>query len=129
MKKVMLIAVVLLSSAIYLPHNVYADEPYQLSFCYPLQAVERTKNITGISYNFIYGISNDVSGLDFGMINQVDGVQKGVEIGLINSSFKTKGVQIGFFNKTEYLEGLQIGLLNFHNEGHLKVMPFVNWQF
>jgi len=50
-----------------------AEEPYQFAFIYPVQFVNERESIKGIRWNFIYGVNEDVSGLDFGVINQVNG--------------------------------------------------------
>lgn len=129
MKKLCLIILAVFLLNVSALNYAYADVPYQVAVCYPVQVVNERESVKGIRYNFIYGVNNDVSGLDFGLVNQVDGVQKGLQLGFFNKSFKTNGVQIGFFNKTEYLNGIQIGLLNFHTEGDRKIFPIINYAF
>ena len=107
----------------------HAEVPYQLAILYPVQVVSKSEDVKGIRCNLIYGVNNDVSGLDFGAINQVDGIQKGLQVGFFNNNFKTSGVQIGLVNKTEYLNGLQIGFFNIHVEGDRKFFPIVNFSF
>lgn len=129
MKKTYLFLTVFLLLPLFMTADARADQPYQISLIYPFQIVDRTEAITGFRFNFVYGINDDITGLDVGGFNRIDGVQKGLQLGFLNKSFKTKGLQIGLFNYTEYLEGIQIGILNIHNEGDMRIMPGINFKF
>lgn len=104
-------------------------EPYQLSLINPIQLVHERKSVSGFRWNIVYGVNNNISGLDVGMFNVAEGAQKGLQVGLYNSSFKSSGVQIGIVNRTEYLHGIQIGLINIHGEGNWRILPAVNFSF
>ncbi len=91
------------------------EQPFQLSFIGPtMQLVDDDVSIKGVRLNILYGVNENVTGLDFGLINRVRGDFKGVQagfLGMVEGDFE--GWQTSVFNVTEgdFL-GLQDGLVN-----------------
>lgn len=68
---------------------------------------------TNIGLNLLWGINDNVIGLDIGGVNWVDDHMAGLQIGLIN--------------RAEKLHGVQLGLLNFQNSDvGIGFLPFIN---
>ena len=108
--------------------NVMAEsptKPIQISLWPTIQMHDSETSIKGFRFNLLYGVNQDVSGIDIGPINRVKGNMKGLHCGLVNlvggdlsgcqvgianSAQKTKGIQCGLINHAVSMTGIQIGL-------------------
>ena len=108
--------------------NVMAESPaklIQFSLWPTIQMHDSETSIHGLRLNLLYGVNQDVSGLDIGSVNKVKGNMKGLQCGLVNlvggdlsgwqvgianSAQKTKGIQCGLINHAVSMTGMQIGL-------------------
>ena len=103
--------------------------PLQLSIYNPWQLVNEDQNVLGLRLNLIYGVNQDVTGIDLGVANSSKGYEKGLMWGIFNSTEDFTGVQVGLINKTDWLTGLQFGLINITTMEKHKWIPFCNFSF
>ncbi len=117
-------------------------KPVQLSLFNPVQLVPEKESISGLRLNLIYGVNQNVQGLDWGLVNHTRGdefawqlggvcyVEKnmtgwqdgwvnitqgeftGFQSGLFNQAGQGNGVMFGVVNVTKSMHGLQLGILN-----------------
>lgn len=122
------------------------EKPVQIALFEPVQIFPASTSIKGVRIS-LYGVNQDLTGLDWGLVNRLHGDMTGYQLGLVNlvggdshgwqkgfanitegratglqSGFFNKagqvhGVQLGIWNQAGTLEGLQIGLLNFNESG------------
>jgi hypothetical protein len=87
--------------------------PIQVSFFHPLQAYPDAYSVDGFRLNFIYGVNDNVSGLDIGLFNEANGNVQGFELGLDNRvGGDFTGGQISLFNEVKgNADFLQLGAL------------------
>jgi hypothetical protein len=123
-------------------------KPVQLAFFSPVQLVPEKEDVSGLRLNLIYGVNQNVTGVDWGFVNHTRGdgfawqaggvglVEKnftgwqdnwinvtrgeftGLQSGVFNQAEKGNGVQFGFVNVTKSMHGLQLGLLNMTDTLH-----------
>jgi hypothetical protein len=123
------------------------SRPIQLSLVTPIQIFPEDNPIAGFRYNFIYGRSVSVTGLDMGLANHTTGNFKGAQFGvvgltdgdfvgwqdnainvvrgdieglqwgIVNYANYANGLQLGFVNYAVSMKGLQIGLVNIIKQG------------
>ena len=148
MKTSIFLAVVFLFGAFLLPASCQAEEkPIQISLFHPVQLFDAATSISGIRFNLIYGVNQNLTGIDLGLVNKLQGDMRGYQSGTVNlvddnfegwqegtvnivggrffglqsgfynSAGDFTGVQFGVWNQVETLHGLQIGLLNFNKSG------------
>ena len=109
-----------------------SDRPIQISLFHPVQIHDKDVSITGVRFNLIYGVNQDVYGLDCGfivnklegdltglqngMVNIVEGEVNGYQEGLVNFvKGDFTGWQTGFVNITRgQVVGLNTGFCNFN---------------
>jgi hypothetical protein len=106
------------------------QRPIQLSLVTPIQIFPETDPISAVRFNFIYGRSVSVSGLDFGLANHTTtGLSKGLQWGAVNlADAEFLGVQLGFANVTQgNVEGLQWGFINYANYANGLQLGFINY--
>jgi hypothetical protein len=130
----------------------------QLSLFKPYQIHDPETSISGLRWNVIYGVNQDVSGLDVGIVNIAEGALKGLQLGgfneaktarawqlgLLNSAEESRGIQVGainhatemnglqlglLYNSADTLKGLQVGLFNFVWNQKVFFLPIVNGSF
>ena len=116
-------------SAVQAELDVDSNSMYQISFINPVQVIDEDKSIYGARLNLVYGVNQDVFGLDLGLVNRTKHFQKGLQVGFFNSNVKMSGLQVGLVNYTNFLYGVQIGLLNFNTQGMTDFFPILNWSF
>ena len=85
----------------------------QLSLFAPTQLFYQSYSVEGLRLDLIYGLNQNVRGVDLGLINESLGYAGGLELGLSNRVSKEfGGVQIGLFNEVKWeFSGVQIGVL------------------
>ncbi len=89
----------------------------QLALFAPIQVFPENYNIYGLRLNLIYGINQDLRGLDLGMFNVGRGLMEGLQVGLANRTAELSGMQLGLLNFTGASEGgFQLGLMNYAHE-------------
>ncbi len=116
--------------------------PFQLALFNPAQIVPEKASVSGLRIDLIYGVNQDVTGLDIGLVNHARGsefawqwggigiVEKdftgwqdnwvsitrgsftGLQTGLFNQAGQGNGVQFGVVNVTKSMHGLQLGVIN-----------------
>lgn len=88
--------------------------PLQVSLTPGAQALPRDVPVWGVSFNIVYGIQQEVKGLDLGFFNQVDEDLQGASLGLVNIASKNViGLHAGMANAVEdRFTGLQVGMSN-----------------
>lgn len=119
---------------------VKAEETFgQLSLFNPVQLFDEGYVVNGVRFNILYGVSEEVYGLDLGLVNKTYGDQKGIQWGLVNNvggsftGWQAAGVNIvegdflgwqsGWVNITQGAsKGLQSGLYN--TSGHHSGVQF-----
>jgi hypothetical protein len=88
-----------------------------------------SSNVTGVSFNFIYGKADKVVGAQIGMVNLNESSITGAQLGFFNKADFVNGAQIGFVNITDNMSGIQIGFINFIKTGKLPAMVIFNCKF
>lgn len=90
-------------------------KPIQISLFYPVQIHDKDVSINGVRFNLIYGVNQDVVGLDCGFIvNKLEGDLTGLQSGMVNIvEGEVNGYQDGFVNfvKGDFT-GCQNGFVN-----------------
>jgi hypothetical protein len=86
---------------------------FQLSLFHPAQIFSDDYNVDGFRFNLIYGVNEDLRGIDLGLFNESRGNAHVFELGLDNRVGRDfGGVQIGLFNEVKReVKGVQLGLL------------------
>jgi hypothetical protein len=86
---------------------------FQASLFHPKQLHPDTYSVDGFRINIIYGVSEDMQGIDIGIVNESTGSVHGFELGLDNRVGKDfGGSQLGLFNEVkEDCKGLQVGVI------------------
>ena len=77
--------------------------PFEFSFIYPIQYGKRTDNIKGLRINLLYGINNNIEGVDLGVIfnhtlGNFYGLQFGFLMNLTHRNSKIIGLQGSFIS-------------------------------
>lgn len=72
--------------------------PIQLSLFYPAQIFPKETKVQGLRINLIYGVNDEMTGIDLGVVNKTTGTTQGLQLGLF---------PLGGVNVTEELEGFQ----------------------
>lgn len=119
-----------------------SGKPVQVALFNPVQIVPEKESISGLRLNLVYGVNQNVQGLDWGLVNHTRGdefawqlggvcyVEKnmtgwqdgwvnitqgeftGLQSGLFNQASQGNGVMFGVVNVTKSMHGLQLGILN-----------------
>lgn len=87
----------------------------QIALFKPYQLHKPEVSIAGLRWNILYGVNENVSGLDLGIVNIATGNFKGLQFGGYNSAQKASGAQVGLLNTSQEGRGLQVGIFN-HSE-------------
>jgi len=117
-------------------------KPFQLALFNPAQIVPETESIAGLRINLLYGVNQDVQGVDWGLVNHVRGGCKAWQSGIVgivekdftgwqdcwvnitrgeftgfasggyNQAENGHGFMLGFVNVTRNMRGFQLGVLN-----------------
>ncbi|MCL2334575.1 MAG: hypothetical protein FWC57_00745 [Endomicrobia bacterium] len=75
-----------------------------------------TKELRGLSLNFIFGKTDDAIGIQTAIVTKTDKFT-GLQWGFVNfNAGEVKGVQYGFFNRAASITGLQLGFVNIATE-------------
>jgi hypothetical protein len=112
----------LLLGALLIPSISSAQEkPFQLSFIGPtMQLVDDDADIKGVRINLIYGVNENVTGLDVGLVNRTSDSFKGLQWGFLGVSHgRFTGWQNNWAGNVAESEfyGLQTGLVNIVGTG------------
>ncbi len=151
MKKLLLTTALLLLVSL---STAAADAPASLNIWDNVQiAGSSSSSITGVRLNLLYGVNQNITGVDLGVplsvnvvrgdmtgaqfsvfYNQVEGNLRGFQVAAVNNSANVTGVQFGIVNYTQSLKGLQIGLVNINKGGsgymaQPPLFPIINWAF
>ncbi len=130
MKKLLFIILVSAFMSVFFIGSARAESPVSISLFNPIQIVNEYDSVKGLRFNLIYGVNDDVAGIDFGLVNKSYGTQKGFQLGMFNNTTNFRGLQIGLINNTHQFEGVQVGLINMHYKNTKKSFtPFINWNF
>jgi hypothetical protein len=91
-----------------------ADRPIDLALFSPVELFPATDSVTGLRLA-IYGVKENVTGLDLGLVKVTKGDFAGIGLwGGNKVGGNGKGLQAGFFNYVESnFTGCQLGLLNY----------------
>jgi hypothetical protein len=111
------------------PKISFAGSPLQISLYNPIQMINEEQDILGLRVNLLYGVNENITGIDLGPVNRSNGYQRGIMWGIFNSTYDFSGIQVGLINKTEWLNGFQLGLINISNLEKRKWVPFCNFSF
>lgn len=86
----------------------------QLALVAPAQIFSSDYDVYGFRLNLIYGLNQNLRGLDLGIINVGQGLMEGVQFGVVNRVQALAGVQIGLYNSFDETEGgcFQMGIIN-----------------
>ena len=95
-----LVTVLLFALSLLVPSLAFSAEwtPLQLSLVHPLQIFPQETRVEGFRFNLIYGVNDQMSGVDIGLVNRTTGTTQGLQLGAF---------PFGGFNITEDLEGFQ----------------------
>ena len=95
-------------------------EPVQISLAPPAQFAPQDVPVRGLRLNVVYGVQQEVFGLDVGLFNEVGENLSGIGVGILNIARKdASGFQVGAANTVSgEFRGLQVAFAN-HNEGNL----------
>lgn len=97
-------AIVILAFTVSLlsPFSAFSAEstPLQLSLLHPLQIFPKETKVQGLRINLLYGVNDEMTGIDLGAINRTTGKTQGLQLG----AFPFGGVNI-----TGNLDGIQFG--------------------
>jgi hypothetical protein len=88
--------------------------PAQLALWKPIQVVDSERSVLGFRYSLLWGINQDVSGLDISTgLSKTSGDFIGIQAGGLNFvDGDVTGLQIGLFGlDTGHMRGVQLGLL------------------
>lgn len=105
-----------------------ADAPLQLALWESIQLVDASESITGLRLN-IYGVNQDLTGLDYGLLHELRGSGLGAQLGLVSLTLHDftgiqasiiytsvggdmTGLQHSFVNQAGSLTGIQVGIVN-----------------
>ena len=102
------------------PRQTIPSVQLQISLAPPAQLVPQDIPILGLRFNVIYGVQQEVSGLDVGLFNEVGENLSGVGVGILNiARGDANGLQAGAANTVSgAFRGLQVAFGNY-NEGDL----------
>lgn len=93
--------VVLLSVfSLLIPFSAFSAEwtPLQVSLIHPVQVFPKETKVQGLRINLLYGVNDEMAGIDLGLVNRTMGTTQGLQLGAF---------PFGGFNITEDLEGIQ----------------------
>ncbi len=106
------------------PSFAAGGKPIQLALFAPAQLVPEGESVSGLRLNVIYGVNQDVQGLDLGLINHVRGTGFSWQwggVGFVEGNFT--GFQDNVINITK---GEFTGL-NVIQKNKVPFLPIVNW--
>ncbi len=85
----------------------------QVSLFHPVQIFPDVYSVDGLRLDFIYGINEDLQGVDIGIVNEIKGSAHALELGADNRISKDfSGGQFGLFNEVKRdFKGFQLGLI------------------
>lgn len=72
--------------------------PLQVALLHPVQIFPKETKVQGFRLNLLYGVNDEMAGIDLGLINRTTGKTQGLQLGAF---------PLGGFNVTEELEGIQ----------------------
>jgi len=102
------------------------EHPFQIALVGPtMQLVDDDADIQGIRLNFLYGVNQNMTGLDLGLINHTRGTMTGVGFGLVNvadggfSGWQSGAVNVagGQFTGLQWSPWTVLSLANFVEAG------------
>ncbi len=85
MKSSAILILIVICSA--LPQAVEAQsdiQPFQFAIWDPVRIFDSEKSIHGVRLNLIYGVNQDMFGVDLGFVNRVKGKTKELRYGFVN---------------------------------------------
>lgn len=115
-KKVLVLGFMIFLGGLTLVHA--EDRPATLALFNPIQIFPQEDSIEYFRWDFLYGVNDNVRGLDIGLVNQTTGAQRGLQSGFVNLTKDFHGWQNGFVNINEGKEksiGLQTGFVSYVN--------------
>ena len=121
-------------------------KPFQVALFKPVQIHAEDTSIRWFRWNILYGVNDEMSGLDIGLVshtkslfsgfglstvNFAEGDANGWQWGIVNVAGTMSGFQLGVVNMaTTMTKGLQIGLVNIiKSKDSWPILPIVNWSF
>jgi hypothetical protein len=116
MKKILAAILILLSLPVFSPAYGADWTPVQLSLFHPIQLYSEKTDVQGLRLNLVYGLNENVSGLDIGIVNQVVNKFKGAQVGAFpfggaNFTKELSGLQLaGFFGGINIATGKTVGM-------------------
>lgn len=72
--------------------------PIQLSLFHPAQIFPKETKVQGLRINLIYGVNDEMTGIDLGVVNKTTGPTQGLQLGLF---------PVGGVNITDAMDGVQ----------------------
>ncbi len=116
MKKILVFIFMVLTFAAF--SSAYGSDwtPVQLALVNPVQVFPEKTDVRGLRINLLYGLNENVSGLDIGVANQVTNRFKGAQIGAypfggVNITKELSGLQLaGFFGGVNIADGKTVGI-------------------
>ncbi|HBA85069.1 MAG TPA: hypothetical protein DCZ95_13335 [Verrucomicrobia bacterium] len=87
----------------------------QLALFAPVQIFPANYDVYGFRLNLLYGLNQNLRGLDLGVFNDIEGLVEGLQLGVVgNRAQSLSGVQIGLYNSIGGSENgcLQLGIFN-----------------
>jgi hypothetical protein len=95
------------------------NSPVNLALFSPIQITSETTSVDAFRFSLLYGVNQDVTGLDIGLVNVNRGNGLGVQwvaVGLVEGDFS--GWQSGIVSSTKgHMYGLQSGAINITGTG------------
>lgn len=107
-----------LALTLLVPAGVFAQAAaFQLSLANPIQLVEDTQAVAGVSLGLFYTVNTNLTGYNWSLVvNRLHGNLNGVQSGMVNLiDGQVVGAQSGFFNSVRgSFNGLQGGFINYN---------------
>jgi len=112
------VALMLLVISLIMPMSVLSADtvPIQLSLFHPVQIFNKETKVHGLRINLLYGVNDEMTGIDLGLVNRTTGPTQGLQLGFfpfggINISEDLEGVQFaGFWGGANIAYGKVSGL-------------------
>jgi hypothetical protein len=86
---------------------------FEAGLFHPLQTSPDDTSVVGFRFDLVYGVNDNLQGIDIGLWNETRGNAHGFELGADNRTGRNfGGAQVGLFNDVKRdFKGLQLGLI------------------
>jgi len=101
MRKSTIAVLIVIAGLAAAPATAQETKPIQLSLWDPVQIHKNTTSVKGFRFNLLYGVNDNMTGVDIGLVNRTTG--------------RLAAFQIGFVGMTGELRGWQLNLVNISN--------------